>query len=410
MRWVMAATLVCLIPQILFAEPWAFEPAIDVTSANADGAHKIFHHLDGTGRRNIAVTSYGVAVAWEDDRDGVPRVYFSYKDRQAGEFNADLQISGAGEAYEPVLLNLNDNRFVVAWEEEGQVYARLVEPTGQPPLGVPLKLSEKSGAQVSLTRDGGEVIALWSEREGRYGRIRLQRLGVGSDAAFQPGVSCPVDALLPMDEQLYPSAALSGERLVVAWEDRRLKHTIIMAAVEQKARSCRFSEPVRISEKPGKNNLPYGAGHGVSRVALAGFGEQKVFAVWEDKRDFRNGYDIWGATYSAEQGRFGKNEKVQDDFGGLAKQRHATVAGHPDGSLVVAWDDEREGNADVMLSWREAAAWSDDLPLPTAAGEGQQGHPSIAFDEKGNLHAIFVERDEIESPTRLKYTFGEKIE
>jgi len=408
-RRALLALCCCLPVSAAFAAPWTFQPPIDVTRSPGEGPAKVFHHLDGSGRRNVAASPQGVAVVWEDDRDGTPRVYLAYKRYAAASFEFEVQVSAKDEAYEPTLAVLNDGRFMVAWEEAGQVLARLVEPAGASGLGPISQISTGGGAQASLTGDGDEVIALWAEREGRYGRIRLQRLGVGPEGGLQPvGEGCPVDAQPPMDEQLYPSAALSGKRLVVAWEDRRPKHTIIMAAVEQSAKPCRFSEPVRISEKPGNNNLPYGAGHGVSRVALDGFGEQQVFAVWEDKRDFRNGYDIWGAAYSPEQGAFGQNEKVQDDFGGLSKQRHATVAGQPDGTLVVAWDDEREGNADVMLSWREEEGWSEDWPLPAAAGEGQQSHPSIALDDKGNLHAVWVEREEAGGASRLRYAFGQK--
>jgi hypothetical protein len=198
-------------------------------------------------------------------------------------------------------------------------------------------------------------------------------------------------------------------RLVAAWEDRRLKHTIIMAAIEQSPGACRFSEPARISEKRGGRKLPYGAGHGVSRVALDRYTDDTLFAAWADKRNFRNGYDIWGAFYRLSEAGFGNNERVQDDFGGLAKQRHAAVAGDGQGKLVVAWDDEREGNLDLMLSWREAEGWSDDWPLPVASGEGQQSSPSIVFDKDGNLHAAWIERQEIGGATRLNYAFGRYI-
>ena len=224
--------------------------------------------------------------------------------------------------------------------------------------------------------------------------------------ALEPVISCPVDPAPPADEQLYPSAVVTDNRLVVAWEDRRPKHTIIMAAVELPGEPCHFSEPIRISENPMAGNLPYGAGHGVSRVAIGGFGTHGIFAAWADKRNFRDGYDIWGADFSLSKGGFGANEKVQDDFGGLSKQRHATVGGHANGMLVVAWDDEREGDADIMLSWRVNGEWSDDWPLPVASGTGQQSNPSIALDNEGNLHLGWVERDKIGGTTRLKYAFG----
>jgi hypothetical protein len=193
---------------------------------------------------------------------------------------------------------------------------------------------------------------------------------------------------------------------VVTWEDRRPKHTIIMAAIADEPASCRFSAPIRISEKPPGRDLPYGAGHGVSRVALDRVTDERLFAAWADKRDFRQGYDIWGSSFQIGKAEFEPNEKVQDDFGGLSKQHHATVAGHDSGMLVVAWDDEREGNTDVMLSWYEGDYWSDDWPLPGASGPGLQSNPTVTFDSEGNLHVAWIERDDVDGTTRLKYSFG----
>ena len=408
MRLAVAMLAGLLVSPAIHAEPWRFDIALDVTSVKGSQTKKIFHHLDSSGRRNIAATARGVAVIWEDDRDDTPRVYLAFKAHNEESFAAEQQISGEGEAYEPTLIALRDNRVVAAWEEDGHVIARVVDFGDGARLGPMLRLSEKGGAQVTLAADKGGVVALWSERAGRYGRIWAQRLQADGTGSLQPGADCAVDASPPRDEQLYPSAVLTDGRLAVAWEDRRLKHTIIMGAVERQGEPCRFSKPQRISEKPDGRNLPYGAGHGVSRVALGRFGEFGVFAAWADKRDFRDGYDIWGAFLSPDKGRFGSNVKIQDDFGGLAKQRHATVGGHVDGMLTVAWDDEREGHADVMLSWFEEGEWSEDWPLPPASGLGEQSNPTILLDDKGDLHVAWVERDEIGSLTRLRYALGRR--
>jgi hypothetical protein len=387
----------------LLAAPWSFGEAVDVTTASSE---RVFHHIDSSGRKNVAATDAGVAVAWEDDRDGTPRVYLAYKGLGEAGFERELRVSQQGEAYEPSLVALDGERFAVAWEEEGAIWLRLVSLADKPELGPPRRISHRQGAQATLASDGRRLIVVWSEREQRFGRVWVRLLDVDGLESLARA-DCPVDAIPPADEQLYPAATLLSGRLVVAWEDRRPKHTIIMAAKELSPGSCEFSKAIRISEKPKGRNLPYGAGHGVSRVAIDRVAETRAFAAWADKREFRNGYDIWGAFHQDSEILFGTNERVQDDFGGLSKQRHATVAGHVDGTLVVAWDDEREGNADLMLSWREGDAWSDDWPVPVASGQGQQSSPSMAIDPMGNLHLVWIERDAIGGVTRLKYGFGE---
>ena len=138
---------------------------------------------------------------------------------------------------------------------------------------------------------------------------------------------------------------------------------------------------------------------------MAAYGRTGVLAAWADKRDFREGYDIYAAALQ-EDGAFGNNERVQDEFGGVARQWHTTVAGHPGGALMVAWDDDRDGDANVMMSWHEEGGWSEDIILPGAGGPGEQSHPSIIFDTEGNLHVAWVDRKTVGGSTRLRYTLG----
>ena len=98
--------------------------------------------------------------------------------------------------------------------------------------------------------------------------------------------------------------------------------------------------------------------------------------------------------------------RVQDDFGGVARQWHPTVTGSNDGRLLVAWTDEREGNSDIMMSAYSDEEWDEDMPLSGASGPAEQAHPSIILDKDGRLHIAWVERDSRDAPTRLKYMVG----
>jgi hypothetical protein len=384
------------------ATSWEFGEPVEVTPTSGEG---IFHHLESSGRRNIAVSAGKVAVAWEDNRDGTPRIYLTRKDNNAKGFSAEVKISGNGEAFEPTLVALDHNRFVLAWEEDARIHARLITPTG---LG-PVVMLANNASQASLATHEQQLLLVYSQEEGRYGRIWLQRLVV-DDLMLRPIQRCPVDAEAVKDDQLYPTAVSLGERVIVVWEDRRPGHTIIMVAQTTNEEPCRFTTPQRISERPSGPRMPYGKGHGVARVALARYGANRALAAWADKRDFREGYDIYAAEYQAGEERlFGPNSKVQDTFGGFAQQWHTTVAGHPAGWLVVAWDDNRDGNADIMLSWREEGGWSDDLAVPGAAGPGEQSHPTVSLDQEGNLHLAWLERTTIGGPSRLRYLFGRAL-
>jgi len=382
---------------------WVFNEPLDVARSSDPG---IFHHLESAGRRNIAVTAQEVAVVWEDDRDGTPRIYLAFKKSKARGFSTEVLVSGKGEAYEPSIVALSGNRFALAWEEDGRVHARVVTSSN---LGPAIRLGKQESGQASLVMHGGRIVVTYSEQSGRHRRIRLSLLNPGTQLKPQIVISCTVDPEPHKDAQLYPTAVSAGGRLLVAWEDRRPGHSIIMATQDKVGNVCVFDKPARISEAPRGPKRAYGKGHGVARVALAAYGKANIFAVWADKRDYREGYDIYGADKKG-VGAFGSNVRVQDDFGELARQWHAAIAGHPRGRLIVAWSDEREGHTDIVISWREAGYWSEDFPVPGASGPGEQTHPSIALDTAGNLHIVWVERKSVGGSTNLRYVFGDAVE
>lgn len=401
MRLPFTVLLALCIQTIAMAAPWQFEPPVVVTEISGP---RIFHHLDSAGRRNIAVSHSTVAVVWEDERDGSPRVYLAKKRLAAEAFEREMVLSGTGEAFEPTIVALDDGRFAVAWEEGGQVIVRVVGEQAGPQF----RISSLEAVQPTLAAIDGKLVLATAERSGRFSRIVVHRLKVGADHQVTEVAHCAVDNERPKDEQLYPAVAMQAGRIIVAWEDRRPGHTIIMASQSVLKQACQFAQPQRISLRPERGQkMPYGKGHGVTRVSLGAYGRSRVLAAWADKRDFREGYDIYAATLSEADG-FGANERVQDAFGGVARQWHPSVAGHVDGSVVVAWDDDRDGDANVLLSWREGDKWSEDFALPGADGAGEQANPTITLDAKGNLHAAWVERKVVGGATRLHYAFGRR--
>ena len=158
-----------------------------------------------------------------------------------------------------------------------------------------------------------------------------------------------------------------------------------------------------------------GLGSGVMRVTLAANDGDTIQAIWLDKRNPTSGYAVWGAA-SEDGGRtFGGNAIVQDELGATVPQWHAALAAGED-TFVAAWDDIREGwgddaeSGDVLLSWHDGRRWSADLVVPGASGDGYQGSPAVALDPQGDLHLIWIERDDLSSPTRLRYLHGTRVE
>jgi len=197
--------LLALSPLCIQATPWKFDEPIAVTSTHGE---KIFHHLESSGRRNIAISDDTVALAWEDDRDGTPRVYLAHKGLDDREFNREVRISGPGEAYEPSLVAMDNNRYALAWEEDAKIHLRLVTPTE---LGPIIVLDTQEAMQPSLTSYKRGMLVAFSRRDGRYGRIWLQHLKVDG-LALHPESGCAVDSEPARAEQLYPAIVGLGEK------------------------------------------------------------------------------------------------------------------------------------------------------------------------------------------------------
>ncbi len=375
--------------------PWRFDAPLTVTPHH--GA-QIFHQLHAAGRKSIAVSGERVAVVWEDNHDGTPRAYVATKARLSGPFSAPRKLSH-GTASGPSVVGLGQGRFAFAWEEGGRVWLRLMR---RERLGPPLSLSAAPGAEISLATRGDRLYAVWTAAEPQPTRIHFAELQV-TGGRVRVISQRPVDAEPPRAPQQFASVAVAPDgHVVVAWEDRRPGHTIIVAA--RRDAQGTFAPPQQINEAV-KSMSGYGAGSGAARVTLAA-SPQRVIAVWLDKRaGLTEGYDVYSAEGDA-QGRFGVNRLVQDSFGESVAQWRPALAANRHDVFVAAWDDDREGNSDIWLAWRTKDGWSADLAVPGAAGRGEQTDAVLALDDGGYIHLAWIERADPDAPTRLRYVLG----
>jgi hypothetical protein len=396
--WLALTLLGAVLPSA--AAPWEFGAPLDVTGAPRPG---VFHHLDAGGRQHLSISGDTVALTWEDNRSGSAQVYVALKPLKASTFSPPQRLSTGTSASEPVIAPLGGERFLLAWEQDGAVWARTVAATG---LGAPRKFADNA-MHISVGTDNTRrLVAAWSERRQAPAHIRVARLVLESAGGVRAEASRPVETETPVADQLYPGIALSAEGGLVAWEDRRHGHTMLRYSAFSDATS--FTAPQILNEQLARMSATYGKGMGVARVGLSRYGQDAVAAVWLDKRDFLSGYDVYAAVSQAGGRSFGPNQKVQDDFGNNIAQWHATIAGSRSGDLVVAWDDDRDDTSDVWLSWRGASGWSENYAIPVASGPGQQVSPVLTFDHRGDLHLAWLEREFPEAPTRLRYALGRR--
>lgn len=383
--WIVASLLAA--PAL--ARDWTFAPAVTVSQAH--GA-KVHHHLESAGRKNIALGKDAVAIAWEDDRTGEPAVFIARKSLAAGAAFDEIEVS-TGEAYEPAIAAVSDGRFICVWEQDGAVWARLLGAQGLAPA---VRLG--AGAQATIAANAGRVVAAWRAPAKQGHTISVAQIAL-SDAGLKPG---PAQSLAARGDQLYPSVAINARgRVLVAWEDRRAGHTRIYYAFSRDGRRFAAAHPLN---QTVRGSAVFGKGSGAARVALTPYGAAGFAATWLDKRDFRSGYDVYAARDPRGSGVLGANEKVQDEFGADISQWHAAIAGTSRGELVIAWDDDRDDSADILIAARAAAGWSENRTVQPAAGAGEQAYPAIALGADGGLHVAWI--DTGTEGTRVRYTYA----
>lgn len=380
-----------------WAAPWTFDPAQTVSEPQAG----VFHHLDPAGRRGIAVSAGIVAIVWEDNRHGTPGTFVAFRKPAAAGFVVQ-RLSTGGESYEAAVAALPNGRFIFGWEENGSIRVR---SGGPDQLDPPVTLSKGEASQVTLETDAQVIHAAWSERGGRHAVIRYARFR--PDEAGKPIASVTISPP-PAEDQLYPSLAALSDRVWVAWEDRSQGHTRILAAASKDGRTFEPAQRINRMRSGGRRQIDYGRGPGATRVALTAIDGNRAAAVWLDKRDFQGGYDVFTALTDDTGAQFGVVEPVQDEFGAGIGQWHAGIAARPEGHIVCAWDDDRDGSADILISWRTANGWSTNLSVPGASGPGQEASPVLTIDSNEDLHLAWIERERSDGPTQVRYLRGRR--
>ena len=377
---------------------WSFSQKIAVAPQNT--AERTFHHLDASGRSNIAVSGNYLGITWEDNHSGSPQVYVAYKTLHAKKFANPVQLSTGSEAYEPCIISLGKGRFAIAWEQDGHIWLRTLL-RGKPTKAT--RLSLHAGKQVSLLGlSDNKLLAAWVRPEGSNTRVVSTQVRMNGHSQTAEKIRV-VDLLDKKQKQSYPVLAQIKETIFIFWEDRRRGHTMLLYSTAQPGKA--YSKP-KILNEIVKKSKEFGRGNGVARVAVASYGVDNIAATWMDKRNRQTGYDIYSAFTSKNRAVFGKNQQVQDSFGDNLAQWNPAIAANQQGDVAIVWYDNREESMDILLSTKTENGWSDDELVVPASGDGDQTNAAIVFDDKRNLHIVWIDQATHSSPTRLYYAVG----
>ena len=165
--------LIGLFSSQLVAEEIDFSKAVNVT------IHKqgIFHHLDASGRKSIAANQHGVAVVWEDNRDGKPQTYVAFKDYKEKSFGKTIQLSNTqSEAYEPTVIAISKQHFLFAWEQNQQVW---LSSGNAREISKPVLIDKNDSSQVSLSiAPDNRIFACWIQHSKPHRQVVVSEITI----------------------------------------------------------------------------------------------------------------------------------------------------------------------------------------------------------------------------------------
>lgn len=400
--FIIGPILIGLSQPSLATDQWNFGAGIDVTPQQGSNA---FVHLDGAGRKHVAVSGDRVAVVWEDDRSGDPQIYLADKSRQADRFSSAIQISSGSEAYEPGVAALPDGEMILAWEQDGQVWVRASSP-GK--LSNPLKVSDDAAGHAAVAAHNDQIYASWREQRNRQWYLMVAKLDLKDDGALALAQKTSIESEGLKQPVLLPSLSVSEQGVGVAWEDRRAGHTRLLYSFS--GPDLVFDTPQNLNEFFSDRN-EYDKGNGVTRVSISTFYGSEIIAAWMDKRRGSVGYGIFASLGDFDSQSFGPNEKAHGEPGDQQPHYNPATAGNDEGLFVIAWDDFRNGNSDIWLTnYTEDETWSEDISPLAASGPTEQSHPSVFIDDSGHLHLVWIERKDLNAPGRLRYSYGKRLD
>ncbi len=220
-----------------------------------------------------------------------------------------------------------------------------------------------------VARNGRSYVAWEDDREGTPGI----RANASMDAAQTWQMA---DARLDRGDvgAWNPSLACQGERAWVAWEDARdgelENRNIYLSLTTDGGRHWSEAEVMLDDDAEGRA-MSLGP-----RVVAAG---DRVVVAWFDNRD--GAYDIYVRS-STDEGRTwnGSPVRVDTDDAGEAWSAWPQLALDEDGTLVVTWEDSRDGVSDVRVntSTDGGLSFGRDVQLDTGGQPANSFLPQIA--------------------------------
>jgi len=349
----------------------------------------------------VAADSSGNAVVvWDDYRNGDWDLYAQRLDVNGNRLWAqDMRVnSDSGTALQvgPDVAVDGSGNAVVVWGDtrngDTDVYMQRLDVGGNRLWAQDMRVNGDSGtalqASPAVVADGsGNVVVVWSEtRNGDWDDVDIyaQRLDTSGNRLWVEDKRVNGNGKITMTNIAAPAMAIdsNGNAVVVWGNSNESLHNQIYAQRLDVSGNRLWVQDEQV------NDANRAANHWCPTVVVDSGGNALV--VWEDQA---NG-DIYAQRLNTSGNRLGAQDARVNDDSGTARQAIPTTAVNGNGSAIVVWCDDRNGDYNLYAQRLDVSGnslWAQDVWVNGDSGTVIQRYSAVAVDSSGNAVVVWAD-------------------
>jgi hypothetical protein len=282
--------------------------------------------------------------------------------------------------------------FFVGWIEDDSV--RITAYNNEQPGGVVQPVHGPIN-ELTIGCMGDSALLAWSRRAGNGYAVEASSVE-SEKGELTYTAPVPVASTDTYRFQTNPGVAYAEGRIVVTWHDRSSGTNLLYATSGKQL--DKLDTQVQVNELI-KKSYEWGSGSSAVRNTLAVGDNDRLVAVWLDKRASRAGYKVYSAFSNDGGISWGDNYNIIDEWGTIVPQWTPAIASNGHDKLLAVWMDAREDEKTIWMSELNGMTWSSNASL---SGDVEDAHsPVIAYSPNGTLHAAWIEKQS--GGSRIRY-------
>jgi len=369
-------------PISVLAETFQTNVRVDDTGNNVINQYDPVIAMDDTGN---------IYVAWTDERNGHPDIYFAKSTDNGVTFTTNIKVNDANTSTAHAALTINDDgHILVAWQDERNgnpdiYFAKSIDNGAS--FGANVRVddtsvgtSTQSAPTIGVHKGSGKIYITWTDE--RDSGIKHIYLAKSTNGGTSFGANIKIDDAGSITPDNVALVVDDNDNIYVAWKDERNGQPDVYFDVSTDG-GVSFDVDVKVNDISVSSEYP----------ALTVDELGNIYVVWQDERN--GNPDIYFAKSTDGGANFQANIRVDDTGLITAAQDCPVIAFDGSGNLYSAWEDERNDNKDIYLAKNISGTvvFSTNIRVDdTGIATSEQTRPRIAIDNDDYLYVVWSDK------------------